>query len=53
MSCEELTNITPLSGLTNLTELDLYVIVNELTDITPLSGLTNLTDTSVIVVVQK
>ena len=42
---EELTDITPLSGLTNLTKLDLSNCL-KLTDITPLSGLTNLTDLS-------
>ncbi len=42
-NCEELTDITPLSGLTNLTELDLSSCPN-LTDIIPLSGLINLTD---------
>ena len=37
-----ITNFSPLSGLTNLT--DLYLGNNAITDISPLSGLTNLTN---------
>ena len=44
MVCKKITDITPLSGLTNLTKLDFKVMCKELIDITPLSGLTNLTD---------
>jgi len=41
-SCENLTDITPLAGLTQLTSLDLSYCDN-LTDITPLAGLAQLT----------
>ena len=41
-NCDKLTDITPLSGLNNLTELYLSGC-DELTDITPLTGLNNLT----------
>ena len=35
-----ISDLTPLAGLTNLTELDLYN--NKISDLTPLTGLTNL-----------
>ncbi|WOO91909.1 leucine-rich repeat domain-containing protein (plasmid) [Mollicutes bacterium LVI A0078] len=41
MGNNSISDITPLSGLTNLTYLYLYTSIS---DITPLSGLTNLTD---------
>ncbi|MFZ4727610.1 MAG: leucine-rich repeat domain-containing protein, partial [Pseudanabaena sp.] len=37
----QISDIKPLAGLTNLTEL--YLSINEITDIRPLEGLTNLT----------
>ncbi|MEW6497809.1 MAG: leucine-rich repeat domain-containing protein [Cyanobacteriota bacterium] len=37
----EITDLNPLSGLTNLTQLNLHN--NQITDLSPLSGLTNLT----------
>ena len=43
LNCFFIKDITPLSGLTNLTRLELDEC-EELTDITPLSGLTNLTE---------
>ena len=42
----DILNLTPLAGLTNLTELDLEVY--ELSDLTPLAGLKNLTELKVI-----
>ena len=40
----QISDIKPLAGLTNLTEL--YLSINEITDIRPLEGLTNLTKLS-------